>query len=86
MSVPDAVRDSAIDAIRSMLLEQGAGAADQDWSKVPRVRPAVEDMFVADDGRLWVRTPSADGRVTYDVYERNGHYVGTAVTRLPVYR
>lgn len=82
--VPESVRDSAIDAIRTALRERGA-AGNQDWSKIPTVKPAVEHMFVADDGRLWVRTPSADSRVTFDVYERDGRHAGTAVTTLPLY-
>ena len=83
--VPDAVRDSAIDAIRAALLERAPGAAEQDWSKVPRVMPAVEAMFVAEDGRLWVRTASRDSLIHYDIYERNGHHAGTAVTAISLW-
>lgn len=39
---------------------------------------------MAEDGRLWVETPSreGDGR-TLDVYDPDGRYVGSAVTTLP---
>jgi hypothetical protein len=75
-------RDSAISVLRERLGE--LGAPDQDWSKIPRVHPAVLSMFLSDEGRLWVRTPSTDGSRTYDVYQDDGQYVGTAVTTLPV--
>jgi len=75
-------RDSAISALRERLGE--LGAPDQDWSKIPQVHPAVLSMFLSDEGRLWVRTPSTDGSRTYDVYRDDGRYVGTAVTTLPV--
>lgn len=80
--VTEAERDSAIDAIREDL--RPYNAADQDWSKIPEVKPAVTSMFVAGDGRLWVRFfhPGADSLVAYDVYERNGRLVGTAMDAL----
>ncbi len=75
-------RDSAIDAIRRRLEERGA--ADADWSKIPETKPPVLSMFVAEDGRLWVRTPSGGERRMYDIYERNGRRAGTAVTSLDI--
>lgn len=81
--VPETARDSAIDAIREHLVERGADAS-RDWSKIPHVKPAVRSLFVADDGRLWVRTPSPRGesRVRFDVYGRDGRLAGTLVTGL----
>lgn len=83
--VGDPVRDSAIESVRASLEEQGA-TGGQDWSRVPRVRPAVEDLFVAEDGPLWVRTATTASLLTFDVYERDGAYAGTAVTSLPLDR
>jgi len=80
--VGDQERDSAIAALRERLRERGA--PDQDWSKIPRLHPAVLSMFLSDEGHLWVRTPSTDGSRTYDVYRDDGHFLGTAVTTLPV--
>jgi len=82
--IPESVRDSAIDRIRALLRDRG-GDTDRDWSKVPSVRPAVTGLFVADDGRLWARVASPDTVVTFDVYERDGRYAGTAVTSLDPY-
>ena len=80
--LPPAVRDSAIEEVRSYL--QQRGAARQDWSKVPTVRPSVEQLFVAEDGRVWVRTAGADSLVTFDLYDPDGRYAGTAVTPMNV--
>jgi hypothetical protein len=82
--VPAGVRDSIIGAIREQLLERGA--TNQDWSKVPEVRPAVESMFLAEEGHLWIRVASPDSITRYDVFDRDGRYSGTAVTALRVFR
>ena len=76
VAVPTVERDSVIDMMRQMTSNMGVG--EWDWSRVPNVRPAVEDIFESDDGNLWVRTPAADGGVLFDVYSRDGAYLGTA--------
>ncbi len=76
VAVPTVERDSAIDIMREMTSNMGVG--EWDWSRVPTVKPAVEDIFESDEGNLWVRTPAADGRVLFDVYSRDGTYLGTA--------
>jgi NADPH:quinone reductase-like Zn-dependent oxidoreductase len=55
----NAERDSLVAALREQLRQRGA--ADQDWSKVPRIRPAVMSMHLSDEGDLWVETPTASG-------------------------
>jgi hypothetical protein len=84
VEIPQAERDSAIDVVREALRERGA--ANQDWSKVPLIRAAVTRMFLADEGNLWVQVASPDSVHVYDVYERDGHYTGTVVSRLRLYR
>jgi len=81
--IPAAVRDSTIEALREEL--RGRGAANQDWSKIPHVRPAVESMFVADDGQLWVQAASPDSLIRYDVYGRDGRHSRTVGTSLRVH-
>ncbi len=76
VSVPAVERDSVIDMMRQMT--SNMGVAEWDWSRVPTVRPAVEDIFESDEGNLWVRTPAADGSVLFDVYSPEGAYLGTA--------
>ena len=76
VAVPTAERDSVIDMMRQMTSNMGVG--EWDWSRVPTVRPAVEDIFESDEGNLWVRTPAADGGLLFDVYSRDGTHLGTA--------
>lgn len=83
--VTTAERDSAIDRVRETLRENGVSDR-QDWSKVPEHKPAVVSMFVDDSRRLWVRTTSPDSLTEYDLYDRDGHHAGTAVTTLDVWR
>ncbi len=79
--VTGAERDSVIEGIRKTLRQWGVG--DQDWSKIPSVKPAVTWMFLAEDGRLWVETPSRNAGVrTFDVYGADGRYAGTAAASL----
>ena len=75
--VPEAERDSVIDAMRQMLSDAGA-SRQWDWSRIPNVKPAIEAIFQSVEGNLWVRTPSADGGVLFDVYSGDGGYLGTA--------
>lgn len=83
--VSEAERDSAVNDIRDQLREVGgAEATNQDWSKIPDVMPAVTGMFVAESSRLWVEAASDSVR-TYDVFERDGKYVGTVETALNIW-
>ena len=41
-------------------------------------------MFLDDTRRLWVEVGASDTLTTYDVFDRDGAYAGTAQTRLPV--
>lgn len=75
--VPGVERDSAIDEFRQMLSDADANR-ELDWSRVPTVKPAVEAIFESGEGNLWVRTPSPGGGVLFDVYARDGTYLGTA--------
>ena len=77
-------RDTAVARIRESLRERG-GDLQQDWSKIPDVKPAVSGLFLAEDGRLWVRTPTDGDGLRYDIYERDGRFAGTAVTELNVF-
>ncbi len=76
VAVPTAERDSVIDMMRQMTSNMGVG--EWDWSRVPSIRPAVEDIFETAEGNLWIRTPSSGDGVLFDVYSRDGAYLGTA--------
>jgi hypothetical protein len=84
---PIAVTPTERDSVVDMLIDElrPRNGANQDWSKIPDVKPAVAGVFMADDGALWVRTPSRYDETLYDVYEPDGRYRGTAVTRWTVW-
>ncbi|MGQ0814113.1 MAG: hypothetical protein ACT4O1_06570, partial [Gemmatimonadota bacterium] len=65
---------------------QKKGAANQDWGKVPQVKPAVTWLFLTDDGRLFVKANSPDAMHRYDIYERDARYAGTVATSLKILR
>ena len=74
--VTAAERDSVIAPMREMLSNLGVG--EWDWSRIPSIKPAVEDIFESSEGHLWVRTPSTGGGVLFDVYSGDGAYLGSA--------
>ncbi len=78
--VPEVERDSVIAELRQMLTDRGV-SSQWDWSRIPNVKPAVEAIFQSVEGNLWVRTPSADGGVLFDVYSGEGSHLGTASLR-----
>ena len=77
VAVPEVERDSVIAAMRQMLADRGV-TSQWDWSRIPTVKPAVEAIFQSAEGNLWVRTPSAEGGVLFDVYSGEGSHLGTA--------
>ena len=61
------------------------GGASQDWSRVPEVWPAVQQIFPTRQGGVWVETASPDSLRRYDVYDGTGAYSGTVATSLNVF-
>ncbi|MFV1988005.1 MAG: hypothetical protein ACC682_12050 [Gemmatimonadota bacterium] len=84
VSVTAAERDSIIEVVSAELRGRG-GSVQQDWSKIPEVKPSVMAMFLSEEGQLWVRRPSTDGLIHYDVYDRDGRRAGGAATDLPLW-
>lgn len=80
VSIPESERDSVISALRAQLKERGAAA--QDWSKVPRQRPALRSLSLSDDGILWVETLLADGSTLFDRFGPDGSYRGSVYANL----
>lgn len=79
--VTTAERDSVVGGMRRMLADQGV-SREWDWSRIPNLKPAVEAIFESVEGNLWVRTPSTEGSVLFDVYSRDGSYLGAASSEL----
>jgi hypothetical protein len=55
-----------------------------DRSRIPSVKPAIRQLFVADDGHVWVAPMTAnreDEGYTFDIFEPEGRYLGPL--RLP---
>ena len=60
-----------------------------DFSQIPRTKPFIDDLYVDDGGRLWVRRPSPDPKMTImDVFDDRGRFLATvrAPFRLDSYR
>jgi hypothetical protein len=83
---PVEVGEEARDSAMAVVLEELAalGVQDLDLRKVPTVRPAVSRLFVADEGDLWVGTPTAEGEL-FDVYGRDGRHLRTVQNPLSIY-
>jgi hypothetical protein len=75
LTIPSAERDSAINVVRERL--QRYGGAEQDYSRVPTVRPGILSLFLSKDGQLWVETSEPIGGSLYDRYDGAGTYLGS---------
>ncbi len=81
LPIARAERDAAVVAIREIF--RRSGAPEPDYTRIPRVRPAIEQLDVDDQGRVWVRRASSDTAPThFDVWDSAGRLV--AVATLPV--
>lgn len=83
VSIPGEERDSAIAAVRESMRD--FGAAREDRSKMPTVRPAIESTFLSEEGELFVRSRRESGEI-FDVFGRDGRHVRTIQNPLPLYR
>ena len=54
------------------------GPTGLDFSRIPRVKPAIDRLTVDDQGRLWVRHTNAKGAIEFDIYGSNGRIIATA--------
>lgn len=61
------------------------GGANQDWTKVPTVRPAIRTIVVSDTGELWVLT-ELNGEPVFDVFARTGQHIRTVSNPLRLYQ
>ena len=77
--VTPAERDSVIAQLRENLRASGV-TTEMDWSRIPEVKPSLEDIFTSADGTLWVGIPNLSGGTDYDVLSPDGSYLGTVAT------
>lgn len=76
--VASAERDAEIARLRK-------DAGDLDWSRIPSVKPVVQDLFMSDEGNLWVKFLSPGDAAAFDVWSPDGAYLGAAVTNIRVH-
>jgi hypothetical protein len=78
--VPQAERDSAIDALKKM-----AQGAPFDEGRIPQVKPMLERVLVSDSGYIWVITTDQSPTGTaFDVFDPEGRYLGRVTTPLHI--
>ncbi|MEX0893950.1 MAG: hypothetical protein WEB88_17410, partial [Gemmatimonadota bacterium] len=77
---PQPVRGAERDSIVASLRDRFD--TELDWSRIPDEKPVVQGWRVAEDGRLWVRVGAPGDGLTWDIYEPEGVYAGTAATYL----
>jgi hypothetical protein len=65
-------RDSVIALIESR------APTGLDFSRIPKVKPAIDRLTVDDQGRLWVRHTNAKGAIEFDIYSANGRIIASA--------
>jgi sugar lactone lactonase YvrE len=84
--VSRAERDSAIDRLKKQFANYAE--VDADYSRIPQLKPAIVNMDVDDQNRLWVRRSVSDTRTTsFDVLDAQGQLVATVTApfRVPPY-
>ena len=47
-----------------------------DLDRIPKVKPFFDDVFVDDEGHLWVSLPAGPTEVAFAVLDREGRYLG----------
>jgi hypothetical protein len=59
-----------------------------DWSKIPSSKPATEEMYVDDEGNVWVRLVTAfdDRGRAFDVFDPEGRFLCTVRTAFSIAR
>jgi hypothetical protein len=76
-------RRDRIDGVMDILGRYGV-TQQQDWSKIPTVKPAVTSMFVSGEGDLWAHAATPDALRTYDVYSPDGRFQRSVAADLDI--
>jgi hypothetical protein len=85
---PVPVTPEDMDSVRAQFADWLERGATIDFSRVPSTKPAVADIFVADDRHVWVQrqpvTTTEHGRV-FDVFDPEGRFLGEVRTPFPLH-
>jgi hypothetical protein len=59
-----------------------------DWSRIPGTKPATEEMYIDDEGYVWVRLVTAyeDRGRAFDVFDPEGRFLCTVRTAFSIAR
>ena len=74
VAVGSSERSEAIERIEEFM--ERAGRVDVDWDLIPEHKPLLQQVFVDDQSRLWVKRATADAHVL-DLFQADGTFVGT---------
>lgn len=69
-------REEAIARVRAFTEQVGGGSVD--FSRIPATKPLIVSLHVDDADRLWVRTMTASGGTTFDIFDAEGRFLGAA--------
>ena len=93
---PVPVTTADVDSVLEDLTEFRQLGGHVDPARIPSHKPAIENFWVGDDGRVWVAITTADPAMTrrvFDVFAADGTYEGRAVfpfaivpTAIPIFR
>ncbi|HEV8151123.1 MAG TPA: 6-bladed beta-propeller [Gemmatimonadales bacterium] len=76
-------REAAIAKIKEFMKKVGDNVS-LDWSRIPKSKPILQNAFVDQDGRLWVRRTSLDKQADFDLYSAEGKPLATLRIGMPV--
>lgn len=71
--VPDSIRTAEIEGLK---WDERGYPDDFDPAEVPAVFPPFERIVEAGDGMLWLRRRIEGGRISFDVFDTNGEFLG----------
>jgi sugar lactone lactonase YvrE len=80
------VTSADVDQARENLDSFVKAGGKPDWSRIPDVKPAFDELMVDDSGYLWVRLVSggeSEDRL-FDVFDPEGRYLGQVVSPFPI--
>lgn len=77
VAIPDSVRIAAADSVVERFTSGSTKlVSDFSWRMVPSHYPALQRIYVATSGELWVGRTIAEGVFGFDIFDKAGRYLG----------